>query len=47
MPGCTHHNPLKPLRIEKLKLWIADKLKETMKYSRLQEGDVSNSDASD
>ena len=54
IPGRTHHsfknmssNPLKPLRIEKLNSWISDKIKETVKYRRLQEGDVSNSDSSD
>ena len=54
IPGRTHHNfknlstnPLKSLKIDKFKTWISAKIKETAKYRRLQEGDVSNSDASD
>ena len=54
IPGRTHHNfasmssdPLKALNLEKIKSWINDKMKDTIKYRRLQEGDVSNSDASD
>lgn len=54
IPTCTHHsfktmssNPLKPLKVDKLKLWISEKIKETSKYRRLQEGDVSNSEDSD
>ena len=54
IPGRTHHNfasmssdPLKALNQKKIKSWINDKMKDTIKYRRLQEGDVSNSDASD
>ena len=52
IPGHTHHsfknmssNPLKLLRIKKLNSWISNKIKETVKYRRLQ-GDVSNYDSS-
>ena len=52
IPGHTHQsfknmssNPLKPLRIEKLNSCISNKIKETVKYRRLQ-GDVSNYDSS-
>ena len=51
IPTRTHHsfksvssNPLKSLELEKLNSWISDKLKETVKYRRLQEGDVADSE---
>ena len=49
IPTRTHHsfknvssNPLKSLKLNKLNSWITAKLKETIKYRRLQE-DVADS----
>ena len=44
IPGRTHYNfksmssnPLKRLKLDKLNSWITAKIKETIKYRRLQE----------
>ena len=54
IPTRTHHsfknvssNPLKSLKLDKLNLWFLDKLMETVKYRRLQEGDIVDSVDSD